>query len=277
LDRWQTYWRDPYYLLLTIPWPGFLGLIALIYGLINVLFALAYQVEGGIANADPLTFADAFFFSVQTFTTIGYGALYPESLSAHILVTIEAWVGILCVALMTGLAFARFAQPTARVMFSRVAIIRPYNGVPTLMFRTANQRRNQILEAQVRVYLIRDEVSQEGEFLRRLHELKLVRDRTPAFSLSWMVMHPIDPTSPLHTMESETWAKTKSMLVVSLAGIDETVGQAIHARYTYGFDEVMWNQQFRDILQKTPGGHRYVDYSHFHQVEPMQEVMPEPQ
>lgn len=269
LGAWYSYWRDPYYLLLTIPWPGFLALMACCYLALNVLFACAYLVGGDcIANATPGSFTDAFFFSVQTLATIGYGAMYPTTTYAHVLVTLEVLTSIIGIALMTGLAFARFAQPTARIIFSQVTVVTPRNGVPTLMFRVANQRRNQILEAETRLYFMRDEISAEGEFTRRFYELKLVRNRTPAFTLPWTVMHAIDEDSPLYAMTPESLAKTKAMLVVSLSGIDETVAQAIHARYTYGAKEILWSRRFVDIVHNTPEGHRYVDYTHFHEVAP---------
>jgi len=145
MGAWHSYWRDPYHLLLTIPWTAFLILICVFYVTINALFALAYWLGGDcIANARPGSFLDVFFFSVQTLASIGYGAMYPKTTYANIIVTIEAMIGLVGIAVMTGLAFARFSRPTARVMFSRVAVITSHDAKPTLMFRTANQRRNTI-------------------------------------------------------------------------------------------------------------------------------------
>ncbi|GAC1468807.1 MAG: ion channel [Chamaesiphon sp.] len=267
LGAWYSYWRDPYYLLLTIPWTGFLALISLLYVLTNAVFGLIYLAGGdGIKNAQPHSFLDAFFFSVQTLSTVGYGYLYPDNLYANLVATIELLVGLLGVAVFTGLAFARFARPTARVLFSRVAVITPYEGVPTLMFRTANQRRNQILEAQLRVSLMRDEVSAEGHFMRRLYELKLLRSHSPSFSLGWSVMHPINENSPLYGMTPEALASSQTMLIVSLTGIDETVVQSVHARHTYAAADILWNQRFVDIFHITPDGHRLINYALFHEV-----------
>ena len=183
MGKWYSYWRDPYHLLLTIPWSGFLALTVLGYLVANTLFALAYLAGGdGIENARPGNFFDAFFFSVQTMASIGYGAMHPRTTYANAVVTVEALVGLMGLAMGTGLLFARFSQPTARVLFSRVAVITPYNGVPTLMFRAANQRRNQILEAQMRVRLMRDEVSVEGQFMRRVYDVNLVRSQNPKLS-----------------------------------------------------------------------------------------------
>ncbi|MDZ8107022.1 MAG: ion channel [Nostoc sp. DedQUE12a] len=270
---WYSYWRDPYHLLLTIPWPGFLILICLSYVTINAVFAVAYLLGGDcIANARPGSFLDVFFFSVQTLASIGYGAMYPKTTYANIIVTIEAMIGLVGIAVMTGLAFARFSRPTARVMFSRVAVITPYDAKPTLMFRTANQRRNMILEAQMRVYLMRDELTAEGQSMRRIYDLKLLRNQTPSFSLSWSVVHVIDEFSPLYGMTPESLIQTNSMLMISLSGIDETVAQVVHARHSYSAKEILWNNRFVDIFHETPDGHRYIDYNRFHDVLPLDEI-----
>ncbi|WP_026103954.1 ion channel [Anabaena sp. PCC 7108] len=273
MGAWHSYWRDPYHLLLTIPWVGFLILICVFYVAINALFASAYWLGGDcIANAQPGSFADAFFFSVQTLASIGYGAMYPKTTYANIIVTIEAMIGVVGIAVMTGLAFARFSRPTARVIFSRVAVITPHQGVPTLAFRTANQRRNMILEAQMRMYLMRDEITVEGYSMRRIYDLKLLRHQTPNFSLSWLVMHIIDESSPLYGMTAELLTQTNSLLMVSVSGIDETVAQVVHARHSYSANQILWNRRFVDIMHHTPDGHRYVDYNHFHDVLPVDKV-----
>lgn len=267
LGAWYGYWRDPYHLLLTIPWPGFLSFITLLYGTLNALFALAYlAVPDSIANARSGSFWDAFFFSVQTLASIGYGAMYPKTAYANAIVTIEAITGLVGIALLTGLAFARFSRPTARVLFSQVAVITPYEGVPTLMFRTANQRRNQILEAQLRVYLMRDEITQEGHAMRRFYDLRLLRHRTPSFTLSWTAMHPIDESSPLYGATDESLRQAKATLVASLSGMDQTVAQIIHARHTYTMEEICWNSRFVDIFHETEEGFRTLDYRQFHRV-----------
>jgi inward rectifier potassium channel len=271
IGSWYSYWRDPYHLLLTIPWLGFLTLIALSYIATNALFALAYLAGGDcVENARPGSFLDLFFFSVQTLASIGYGAMYPRTTYANTIVTIEAMVGLVGIALLTGLAFARFSRPSARVLFSRIAVVAPYEGVPTLMFRTANQRRNQILEAEMRLYLMRDEITAEGQFMRRFYDLKLLRNRTPSFTLTWTALHPIDEYSPLYGVTLESLTQTRTSIVVSLSGVDETVVQAIHARHTYTAQDLVWNQQFVDIFYNTLDGNRYIDYSHFHDIEPLE-------
>uniref|UniRef100_B8HUK5 K channel inward rectifier conserved region 2 domain protein n=1 Tax=Cyanothece sp. (strain PCC 7425 / ATCC 29141) TaxID=395961 RepID=B8HUK5_CYAP4 len=258
-------WTDIYHFLLTITWPQFIALITLGYGGMNAFFALLYRLQpNAIANAD--SFWDAFFFSVQTIGTIGYGVMSPQTFYANVLVTIETLVGLLGLTIATGLMFARFSRPTARVLFSAVAVVTTYNGVPTLMFRMANQRRNQILEAQVRVSLLLDEISQEGHLMRRFYDLPLIRSQSQFFTLSWTAMHPITETSPLsgHTLDS--LREGTAILLVSLVGIDETFGQTVHARHAYIPEEILWDRHFVDVFLQDEAGQRYLDYRRFHQV-----------
>ena len=263
--------NDPYYWLLTISWTKLLGLISLLYIAANFLFAFAYMTtEDGIANADPESFSDAFFFSIQTMSTVGYGNMYPQTFYAQVLVTVEVMIGGLLIAMTTGLVFARFARPTARVIFSRVAVVCPFNGVPTLMFRAANQRENRILEAQVRVNLLRNEVSVEGHRLRRFHDLNLLRSQTPAFGLSWLVMHPLDEDSALYRATAESLARLDAEIWVTITGLDETFSQTIHTRYSYGVDDIVWFKQFADIFTQTPDGEYTIDLSHFHHIVPLE-------
>ncbi len=263
-------WSDPYHLLLTIPWPVFLGLFTGLYLATNAVFALAYLAGGNcIANARPGSFPDFFFFSVETMSSIGYGAMYPRTFYGHGVVTIEALIGLFGVAIMTGLAFARFSLPTARVIFSRVAVITPFNGVPTLMFRTANERHNLMLEAQIQVTLVRNEVTLEGQFMRREYDLRLVRNQTAIFALAWMVMHIIDEQSPLYGVTAQELADVEAEIVVTLSGLDETVSQTIHARHSFVTNEILWNMWFVDILSKAPDGTRAIDYTRFHDVIPI--------
>ncbi len=266
----KFHWGDLYHLLLTISWTKFLVSVSLTYLTLNFAFALAYLADiNGIANAKPGSFLDAFSFSVQTMATIGYGAMYPRTLYIHILVTTEVFIGLLGVAMATGLMFARFSQPTARVLFSNVAVICPYNGVPTLMFRTANQRSNAIVEAQIRVTLLRPEVTPEGHSLRRLEDLKLVRSETPIFTLSWMVMHVIDETSPLYQATFESLKESNITLIIMLTGLDETVAQTMHARYYYYPENILWDMSFVDTLLRDKHGNSHINYSNFHDVMPL--------
>lgn len=267
-------WRDLYHNFLKISWPKFIGLMGLIYLLINAIFALAYLLggEGAIANVRPGSFADTFFFSVQTMASIGYGAMYPQSLYAHSLVALESFVGLLFIAMLTGMSFARFSMPTARILFSHYAVIAPHNGIPTLMFRTANKRHNRILEAQMWVTLVRDEFTAEGEFFRRFYDLTLTRAHTPLFGLSWTAMHPIEPTSPFYGETYDSLSRANAEIIVILTGIDETLSQTIHARHSFVTEEILWNYRFRDILGRTADGKRAIDFNNFDQVDAIQPI-----
>jgi inward rectifier potassium channel len=267
----RLHFADLYHWLLTLSWPRFFVFIWLSYVLTNSLFALAYLAGGDcIANARPGSFKDAFYFSVQTMATIGYGSMYPRTDYANTIVCIQALFGLWGVAMVTGLAFARFSRPTARVIFSRVAVVTPFNGVSTLMYRTANQRFNQILEAQQRVTLIRDEATSEGDYMRRFYDLQLIRSQSPIFALTWTVMHAIDENSPLYKLTAKDLVEQQVEIVVTLTGLDETVSQTIHARHSFVASEVLWDMRFVDIISRTPDGKRVIDYTRFHEVQPVE-------
>jgi inward rectifier potassium channel len=241
---------------------------------VNLLFGWLYFLDlPGIANARPGSFADAFFFSVQTLGTIGYGNLAPTSLYVHGVVTAEAFAGLLGLAVAAGLIFARFSRPTARVLFSRCAVVTTFEGVPTLMFRAANERANQILEAEVTINLTQERVSREGELMRRFEELRLTRSRSPLFALSWTVMHPIDEASPFRHVTPDSLAESRAEIMVVLGGVDESLSQRIYARHIYRADDIVWNARFVDILEFAETGERILDFSRFHDVEPAAEAV----
>jgi inward rectifier potassium channel len=265
----ERQWRDVYHRMLTLSWPRFFLVMALWYMAANILFALLYMADpDGIAEARPGSFEDAFFFSVQTVATIGYGVMHPQTLYANLVMTAETLSGLIGFAVVTGLIFARFSRPTARILFSEVAVISQHDGVPTLMFRCANQRLNQILEAQIGVTVLRDETSAEGHTLRRFHDLRLLRQRTPVFALSWTVMHPIDPASPLYGLTPEEMIAEELEVVVVLSGVDETFAQPIQARHSYVAEEIMWDHSFVDIVLSLDDGRPAIDYAKFHDVRP---------
>lgn len=268
VGAWYHYWRDPYHLMLTIPWWGFIGIIGLSYLAINALFAFLYLLGGDcLAGARPGSFEDAFFFSVHTLGSIGYGVIAPKTTYANMIVTLEAISSLLAIAVVTGLSFARFSKPTARVSFSRYAVIMPHNKVPTLMFRLANERENLILEATIRLYLLQNEINEEGEFFYRIHTLDLIRDVTPNFMLSWTVMHPITRSSPLFGATPEDLDARNVQLIVSLTGTDETVYDQVHVRHQYGSQQILFDHRFVDVVHPLPNGDRYFDRTHFHDVE----------
>ncbi|HWF65119.1 MAG TPA: ion channel [Rhizomicrobium sp.] len=259
---------DFYHGILTASWPGFVLRLAAIFLVVNLVFAILYAADrGGISNARPGNFADAFFFSVQTLGTLGYGVMAPRTLYTNILVTAESFAGILIIALFAGMIFARFSRPFARVIFSKNAVIATFDGVPMLMFRAANQRGNSILDATATVSLASNYATREGDRLRRFQELKLVRSSNPLFALSWTVMHPIDEMSPLHNLGLAEMIERDMQIVVVLGGMDETIADRIYARYSYLPEEILWQRRFVDVISVTPGGQRLVDLAHFHDTE----------
>jgi len=261
-------WRDAYHRLLTLPTPIFLATLAAGFLIVNAAFGGLYMLDPkGIANARPGKFWDFFFFSVQTLGTLGYGVLSPVSLYANILVALEVFLGLLNLGVATGLLFARISRPTARIMFSNKAVVTPLNGLPTLMLRAANRRRNLVLEAEVSVTLAYDVITLEGEKLRRFAELIPVRARTPLFFLTWQIMHQITPESPLYGETAESLAAKMAEVLVVIRGLDETFVSTIHARASYLPDEIVWGRRFADILSTTADGRREVDFTRFHDVD----------
>ena len=266
---------DIYHFLLTISWWKFIGLISGIYVVLNIIFACGYLLKQdsiAYANSQSFSFIDAFAFSVQTMATIGYGAMYPQTTYGHILVSIEVLVGLLLIAMATSLMFARFSRPTAKMMFSDVAVICNYDGVPTLTFRLANMRNNWIVEAQVRVSLLLPQTeTKEGYQMRRLYDLPLVRNESPFVALTWAVMHPITEDSPLYGLTEEMFLDGDYQLFISLTGLDATLSQTIHSRHIYLSEDVLWHYHFVDIVQATPDGSLYIEDHKFHDVFPVDE------
>jgi inward rectifier potassium channel len=256
---------DIYHNVLTASWPWFFVQLGAAFVVVNLIFATLYAVDrNGIINARPGSFADAFFFSVQTLGTLGYGAMAPRTLYTNLLVTVESFTGILTIALFTGIIFARFSRPFARVLFSRVAVVTSFDGVPTLMFRVANQRGEAIIDASVVVTLARQHTTLEGITMRRFQELKLLRSSSSLFALSWTVMHPIDQDSPLYGLSPEDMAAMDMEIVVMINGLDEILADRIYARHAYWWDEIIWNRRFVDVISLTASGHRLVDLTLFH-------------
>jgi len=264
--------EDIYHWVLTLSWPAFFGWLTAAYVATNALFGFAFWLaRGSVANAS--SFADCFFFSVQTFATIGYGVMAPQTFWGNTLVTVEALAGILASATITGVTFARLARPTAKVLFSEKMVIAMRDGIPHLQFRLANWRRNQIVEAQLHVMVLITETTAEGETLRRPTRIKLVRDHNPMFILTWTAMHPIDSDSPFHG-GVETLERLRAMnaeVFVSLTGLDETLAQTIHTRYRYLLDNIVHNARFVDILSTGEDGVRLIDFDKFHDIEMLPE------
>jgi inward rectifier potassium channel len=261
--------NDVYHFLMNASWPTIFGLVAGAYLAINVVFALAYLTIGpdGIENARAGAFDDAFFFSVQTLATIGYGKLVPRSDAANWVVTLESVLGLLLFAMTTGIVFTRFAKARARVLFGARAVVTTYDGKPAFMFRMANERGNQIAEATVSATLLRTETLKEGTTMRRQYDLDLVRSHSIVFILTWTVIHVIDERSPLYGMTVESLAAGEIEVVVAVHGFDETVSSTIHARHSYLPEEIHFDARLADILTKLPDGRRQIDFTRFHEVD----------
>lgn len=262
-------WRDIYPFLLSTSWPWLLTMIVVWYMAINAAFGALYWLDpGGVENTRPGSFPDAFFFSIQTFGTIGYGKMAPLSTMSHVVVTVEAIVSMLSVAMITGLIFSKFSRPTARVMFSRVAVITTWDGQRSLVFRLANERGTQIADAQISVSLSRIEKTADGGVIRRIHDLELTRARNPNFVFAWTVIHPIHDSSPLWNQTVQSLETDDAFIGISVMGVDEVFSQTVYARHRYGAEDLRVGHDFVSILDRLPDGRRLVDYTHFHDTEP---------
>ena len=258
---------DAYHHLLSVSWKRFILVLGFGYLVINLVFATLYFFagEGALAGLEEAVaqdrisrFVECFFFSVQTFATIGYGRVAPVTIFANALVTAEAFLGMLSIAIPTGLLFARFSKPTARIKFSSRAIIASHDGTPAFLFRMVNERLNQVVEAQVRVVMVRNEQTLEGEFYRQIHDLELERSVSPAFVLSWTVVHEINENSPLFGVTPDMLVESEAEFIISVTGIDDTFAQTIHARWSYVPSEVVFGGRFADMLERRPDEGRVV-------------------
>jgi inward rectifier potassium channel len=272
LRFWES--NSVYDYLLTVSWPRFLTIVVLSYLAANAVFAGFYVLAGPDAlvgahsPAGVGRFGEAFFFSVHTLATIGYGSIAPSTLTAHILVTIETLIGLLGVAVIAGISFARFARPVARILFSREAVIAPYRGGRAFMFRIVNQRSNQLVEIEAKVMLSRRKrdgaVATDREFIA----LPLERDRVAFFPLSWTIVHPIDEQSPLKGWTGEDLIECDAEFLVLLNGFDETFSQTVHARSSYKSDEIVWGARFRSMFNPTDDdGTISVDIRRLHDID----------
>jgi inward rectifier potassium channel len=264
-----------YHTLISMSWASFLLLTLLLFFLSNIAFGSLYAVFGDGAIVDisqePMRnpFVRGFFFSVQTFATIGYGTIHPVGIVPNMLVTLESYYSILVNALITGLVFARFARPTAKVIFSKVAVIAPYRGVEGLMFRLVNGRSSQLIEVEARVLFARF-VNENGKAVRRFDFLKLEREKVTFFPLSWTIVHPIDDKSPLKGLTQEDYLATDAEILILLTAIDETFSQTVHSRSSYKPHEIRCGHRFVSIYNKVPDGEPIsIDIRKLSKIEPV--------
>lgn len=271
LGFWES--LSIYHAALSMSWPRFLGLLTSGYLLVNALFAVGYLLCGPLALGGEASatlggaFWKAFFFSVHTFATIGYGSIVPEGIAANVLVTVEALTGLLGFALATGLLFSRFSRPTGRIIFSRNAIVAPYRGGWALMFRIVNARRSQLIELEVKVLFSQIEQRQGGD-VRHYDQLALERTRVVFFPLSWTVVHPITDKSPLFGLTHEELVSREAELLILLSGLDETFSQTVYERTSYKPDEIVFGARFANIYNPlSPEGIVSIDVARLHEIE----------
>jgi inward rectifier potassium channel len=271
---------NPYHALVTISWTRFYTLLLSLYLVTNLAFAAAYlacgpeALEGAPARDHIEAFSNAFFFSVQTLATIGYGRISPVGFAANTLVAVEALIGLLGFALATGLAFARFSQPTAKILFSERAVVAPYRGITAFMFRIANEREKQLLDVKVQLVFTRRE-RVDGRLERKFYYLPLERNSVMFFPLHWVIVHPVNETSPLRGMGERELIGSDAEFLILLTGYDETSAQTVHARSSYKGDEVSVGSRFSDMFVEG-GGELSVDLRKIHDIEPASIPQPAP-
>jgi inward rectifier potassium channel len=263
---------NAYNTLLSLPVPRLLALMAAGYVATNVLFASLYWLAGpgavsGAADSPLGRFEDCVFFSVQTLATIGYGKLVPHTRAANVLVGVEALVGLLGFAILSGLLFARFTRPTARISFSRNAIIAPYANGWALMFRLVNLRNHNLTDVHAVVSLARW-IEEGGNRGRRFDQLALERDAILFMPLHWVVVHPITATSPFRGLTPESLAASDPEVVCLISAADETFAQTVHAKTSYDKADIVWGARFRDMYL-SDADHVAIDLTRLHDFEPV--------
>ena len=269
----HSFWGDFYHNAMTVTWPTFIGLLAAAFVLLNAAFALVYMLgPAPIANAAPGSFLDAFFFSVETTSTVGYGDMHPQTLFGHAAATCENFVGMVLLAVMTGLVFARFSRPRSRLMFASHPVIMDHNGVPTLILRLANARNSYITEANAKLWMLGPTESAEGRRFVSFQAMKLLRSENPMLALSWSLFHPIDEESPLFGMPADELLASEINFVLSVTGIDETSAQTVHARNAWAAADVRPGHEYVDIFSLDDDGIRHVHFHRLHDTRAVDEA-----
>jgi inward rectifier potassium channel len=258
----RNVWSDLYFNAMTISWPRFVATLAVGFVALNFIFAVIYDLGAApIANAREGSLADLFFFSVETTSTVGYGDMHPQTIYGHVVATAENFTGLLLLAVMTGLVFARFSRPRARIIFAKYPVVTKHNGVTTLVLRMANARSNFITEAAAKLWVLRPAVTEEGKRLIGFEQLQLLRSENPTFALSWTLFHPIDERSPLIGQDEDTLAASQMNFVVSVVGFDEASGQVVRARGVFAAQDVRFGREYVDFVWIDQQGMRHIDYA----------------
>ncbi|MGZ5005865.1 MAG: ion channel [Chthoniobacterales bacterium] len=263
-------WRDNYHWVLSLTWPRFALFLASSYILINLLFATLYVLgKNCIADMTPGSFPQAFFFSVETLATVGYGHKYPATVYGHVIVTLEIFLGMIWIAVITGLIFVRFARPTARILFSRAILIGNHDGKLSLAFRVANLRHTSMVEARFRIIFSRDELIKEGGDIRRFYDLKVYPQHMISFPAALVIRHTIDQQSPLWGETAETLEKTDAFFLASTVSIETVMAAEVQSQQDYSWSDIRWNERFVDVYEETEDGKLKVDYGRLHDTEPV--------
>ena len=266
------FWTDLYHRSMTVSWPIFFASAAVIFIVLNTVFAGLYMLgKNPVANVSDELPLSLFYFSIETLATVGYGDMHPQTNYGHLVATVEIFTGMSFLAVMTGLIFARFSRPKARFVFAKFPVVANRQGQPMLMIRVANARHNTISQANARLWLVREEQMAEGDIVRRFYELILDRNEHPVFSLSWTLYHAIDETSPLYRMDREELVAADATLVLNLGGVDDNSAQRLAARKVYPAENIRWRHRYADITSDSPEGRLLIDYTKFH------DVLPEPE
>ena len=261
-----NFWADISHRCMTASWPAFIGGAALIFIAFNAVFAVFYWIgDQPISNVPDGAYIDYLYFSIETLSTAGYGDMHPQTHYGHFIATVELFTGIFSMSLMTGLIFARFSRPNARLLFADHPVISNHDGKPTLMVRFANERHNIIGNATAKLWLLRNELSKEGQSLRRFYQLPLVKNEHPALALSWTLYHVLDEQSPLYGLNENDFSASNVSLVVVVTGYDVVAAQTIHARRSYDHNEIRFGQRYADILDTSEDGRLRIDYGKFHE------------
>ena len=261
-----SFWADISHRCMTASWPAFIGGAALVFITFNAVFALFYWLgDHPIANVPGCQYIDYLYFSIETLSTAGYGDMHPQTHYGHFIATIELFTGIFSMSLMTGLIFARFSRPSARLLFADNPVISDHEGQLTLMIRLANERHNIIANATARLWLFKNGVSKEGMPYRRFYELPLLRSESPALALSWTLFHVIDQDSPLYGLDAAELQAVNAGLGLFVSGLDDVAAQTVHARKSYEHSDIRFGHRYAEILQATDDGRLRIDYSRFHE------------
>ena len=255
-------------------WPRFFGMVTLFFILVNALFAFLLLMPGieclsGIEDKGIfLNFLEAWFFSVQTLTTVGYGSVSPICISSNIIASINALFGLLTFALVTGLFFARFSRPVAQFVFSKNIIIAPFAETGTgLMFRLANRRDNQIINAEAKIVMSWVERENKKEKVRRFAPLELQLDKVVMLPLNWTVVHPITKESPFYGLTRNDLIEREVEIIALIQAYDETYSNQVFANISYAAHEILCGYKFSMMYYPGEEGKTILDLDKMNEME----------